>query len=118
MLFRVDDNGTLKSFNVVDSTVVADLFDSTNTYVIGDYVFYNNSLYKFTSNHSGAWVAADVTEVNIIDEIPQSTSDLVNDSGFITSVPSEIFVGSTTPAGYTLYIDPDNSLSRGEGVNF
>ena len=48
-------------------------------------------------------------------EMPTKVSDLVNDSGFVST---GIFIGSTTPNGYTLYIDPDNSLSRGEGVSF
>lgn len=35
----------------------------------------------------------------------------------VTDAP-EIFVGSTTPSGYTVYIDPDGSLSYAQGVNF
>lgn len=95
--------------------------------------------------------------------IPTKTSDLTNDSGFLTAhqditgkedvsnkvtalsssstdtqypsakavydaidaIPSgggsgspEIFVGSTTPSGYTLYIDPDGMIENGEGVSF
>lgn len=37
--------------------------------------------------------------------------------GSVQNTP-EIYVGSETPSGYTLYIDPDGSLQSGEGVEF
>ena len=40
---------------------------------------------------------------------------LPSDSG---SGSPEIFVGSTTPSGYTLYIDPNGMVENGEGVSF
>lgn len=42
------------------------------------------------------------------------------DTAFSSSVtsPPEVFIGSTTPSGYTLYIDPEGMLERGEGVGF
>ena len=34
------------------------------------------------------------------------------------SAPPEVYVGSDTPSGYSLYIDPDGMLTSGEGVSF
>lgn len=36
----------------------------------------------------------------------------------VTDTPPEIFIGSTIPSGYTVYIDPDGSTVVGEGVSF
>ena len=36
----------------------------------------------------------------------------------IADTPPEIFVGSTTPSGYTVYIDPDGGITSGEEVGF
>ena len=45
-------------------------FSASKAYAIGDHVFYNRKLYKFTSAHAaGAWNAAHVTEVTIGSEI-------------------------------------------------
>ena len=51
-------------------------------------------------------------------QILKKTSATNYDVAWADEAPSEIYIGSTTPNGYILYIDPDNSLSRGEGVSF
>lgn len=49
---------------------IAEEFDATKNYAIGDYVFYNAKLYKFTSTHSaGAWSAAHVTQAQKLSTI-------------------------------------------------
>lgn len=49
---------------------IADEFSAQTDYTIGDYVFYNQTLYKFTSAHSvGAWNASHVTEVAVGGEL-------------------------------------------------
>lgn len=70
MIVTVNDNNVLKTFNILDSSAIADVFDSTQSYVIGDYCVYGNTLYKFVENHNaGAWSSSDVTEVLITDEL-------------------------------------------------
>lgn len=54
-----------------DNDIIAPAFDETETYAIGDRVTYNGGLYRFTSAHTGAWVAGDATEVTVDGEIPQ-----------------------------------------------
>ena len=55
----------------------APTFDNTVAYAIGDYVFYNMKLYKFTSAHTaGAWDNSQVVEITIGNEIKQIENDL------------------------------------------
>lgn len=42
------------------------LFSSDASYSIGDYVKYDGKIYKFTSNHSGAWDSGDVAVQNMV----------------------------------------------------
>ena len=46
-------------------TDIAPVFKSTNTYQPGDLVYYRNKLYVFKVEHTGAWVAADVTATDV-----------------------------------------------------
>lgn len=44
-------------------TGLADQFDSTTTYAIGDYVLYDGTLYQFTASHpAGAWTGTDAVQ--------------------------------------------------------
>lgn len=86
----------------------------------------NNQL----TNGAGYQTASDVSTAIATkqDTLPSGTAGqvLTLDSNLdpIWAQPSggssapEIYVGSGTPAGYTLYIDPDNAMSSGEGVSF
>ena len=52
-----------------DLTDVAPIFSNTTNYSIGDYVIYNNNLYRFTSNHEqGDWNGSDVTNALTVGE--------------------------------------------------
>lgn len=61
-----------------DTGIVADDFDSTASYVIGNYCIENGKLYKFKANHSGAWSASDVDEIQITGELATLKSGLTN----------------------------------------
>ena len=96
MILRVNDNGTLKMFNFLDDSVVADVFDSTQAYAVGDYVFYGNSLYRFTSAHSaGAWNSSEVTAVTVTEEIESVKSALPTTQTVSGSTPSITGVADT-----------------------
>lgn len=43
------------SGDYIEEDVVTDVFDSTASYAVDDYVMYNNQLYKCTTAHTGAW---------------------------------------------------------------
>ena len=61
-----------------DTGIVADDFDSTASYVIGNYCIKDGKLYRFKANHSGAWAAADVDEIQITGELATLKSGLNN----------------------------------------
>ena len=61
-----------------DTGIVADDFDSTASYVIGNYCIENGKLYRFKANHSGAWSASDVDEIQITGELATLQSGLIN----------------------------------------
>lgn len=45
-------------------------FSTTQSYNIGDYVWYEGALYRFTDNHSsGSWVGTDAIEVTVMNEM-------------------------------------------------
>ena len=61
---------------------LADAFDASTTYAIGDVVVYQNQLYKFTAAHTGAWSTSDVAVATV--------DDLISDLG--TAVDGKIAV--------------------------
>ena len=48
---------------------IAEEFDAANSYLAGEYTIYNAKLYRFTSNHTGAWSGSDAEEVTVGDEL-------------------------------------------------
>ena len=63
----------------VDNSIIADEFDSTESYSSGDYCIHEGKLYKFTASHAGAWSASDVDETTVSDEFGQSGSSTLVD---------------------------------------
>lgn len=52
-------------------------FDDSTAYVAGQMVYYNNLLYRFTTNHAaGAWTGTDVAQVILSDEVGGIKSDV------------------------------------------
>lgn len=70
----------------VNSSIVANPYDATSTYAVGAYVTHDNNLYKCNTAITTAeeWNAEHWTLVDVISAIPTKTSELDNDSGFIT----------------------------------
>ena len=68
----------------VNSSIVANPYDSTSTYVVGAYVTHENNLYKCNTAITTAeeWNAEHWTLVDVISAIPTKTSELDNDSNF------------------------------------
>lgn len=66
-------------------------FTTTTAYAVGDIVFYDRKLYKFTSAHAaGAWTGNDVTEYSI--------KDIIEDGGAADVLQAALESGSVIPA--------------------
>lgn len=61
-----------------DTDIVASDFDATASYTAGNYCIYEGKFYRFKNNHSGAWAAADVDEIQIAGELSSIKSGLTN----------------------------------------
>ena len=48
---------------------IANEFDPNTPYVIGDYVWHNDTLHQFTANHNGSWSDNDVIDVVLADDV-------------------------------------------------
>lgn len=73
-------NKTSDDLGIVDTDVVADEFDSTLAYSIGDFVLYHGDLYEFTSEHTEntPWDSSEVSMWSIGDVI-ESIKSALND---------------------------------------
>ena len=124
-------------------SMIAPSFYSDISYEIGDYVVYQNQLYKFTANHTGAWSNADVTQVNVTDEIDNNFPDAPIDGktygrkdGAWSEVVTDVKWGDVTgqvsnqtdivnyidnrvqeDKTITCYVDPTNGLDTNAGTS-
>ena len=104
-----------------DTGIVADDFDSTASYVIGNYCIENGKLYRFKANHSGTWSSANVDEIQITGELATLKSGLTN-VDVALNVPTNSgknLVDDTTFDSYTsdkgITVTPDE-LSKAYGT--
>ena len=80
--------------------VIAEDFDNTATYAVGDYCIYNGSLYKCTTavTTAGDWDSSDWTETLVMDEVEQG--------------------GGGGGAGHTIKDDGGNALTQRSNLQF
>lgn len=114
----------------------APTFLSSTSYAVGDYVYYQGSLYRCTTAHTGTWVASHFTAVTIgselkakeaslqseIDDVKSDLSDL--DDEIYEEASIETRVGSTIGdsliaptynsafSGYALMVKPLQGISK------
>ena len=92
--------------------MIAEAFDSTKNYLIGEYCIYSGNLYRFTSNHSaGNWNSSHVSKVVLGEEVADlktdsadyfaTKRDLLENAGEF----AEIDVSSGIEADKMVYID-------------
>lgn len=93
-----------------DTGIVADDFDSTASYVIGNYCIENGKLYRFKANHSGAWAAADVDEIQIAGELSSLESGLTNVTTQIKGLNS-VWKMTQNSAGDVTFTTDDNRFT-------
>lgn len=80
-----------------DTEIIADDFDATKSYAVDDYVVYEGTLYKCTTDHTGEWNASDFDATQVMEEMPtpmpaEDMSDIVTP---LPSVMSRRFKYST-----------------------
>lgn len=82
---------------------IAAEYSASSTYAVGDYCIYDGQLYRCTTaiTTAEAWTAAHWTMVTVGEEltdlkgdIPQNVSDLINDSGFISTETDPVYSAS------------------------
>lgn len=68
------------------SQIIAENFDETKDYEVGDYVIYSNCLYCFSASHlAGAWDDTEVTPVTVIGILNEkSDTDHIHDDRYYT----------------------------------
>ena len=62
--------------NEVHNSIGADVYDSSSSYVVGDYCIYNNTLYRCKSATSGAWDSTKWEAKTITSLIESNSSDI------------------------------------------
>lgn len=78
----IDENsgtGATSNMMKIDTSLsnMSDLFSASTSYVTGQYVFYNNLIYKFTANHpAGSWIGTDATAVKLANEIKTNSEQI------------------------------------------
>jgi hypothetical protein len=101
-------------------------FDATHSYVAGDPVVYNGTLYTFTTTHTGAWTGSDVSAVDIIARLAGKldksggtmTGDLTFEDGHGAGVwfnrsggyKSEIFYDGASDTLEVLTVDDNDTV--------
>ena len=104
-----------------NTEIIADDYDSTTTYAVGDYCIYNNELYKCTTAISiaEAWDSSHWTKVNVSDEL-QSKMDKTNPTGvgsFSLNRKADTTIGNYSFAeGYNTTASGNYSHAEGAGT--
>ena len=90
-----------------DTEIIADYFDATESYAVGDYVVYEGVLYKCTTAHTGAWDASDFDATQVMEEMPtpMPSADMSEVVNPLPSVMSRRFKYSTTEQVVGEWID-------------
>lgn len=105
---------TFGEYNIADSSSETGSLRGNYIEIVGNGTYYARSNAR-TLDWSGNEVLAGKLTVGAA---PTNNMDVATKQYVDNSIVQEIFVGSTTPSGYTIYIDPDGSLSYAQGVNF
>ena len=97
--------GTIEGVAQVAYTI-AEVYDSTDTYAVGDYVIYQGTLYKCTTaiNVGESFDPAKWTSVKVMDEIPSGGGGTSYTAGDGIDITSDVisFDGDTAPYDNTI----------------
>lgn len=64
-----------------NQATIAPVFDATASYTVGDLVYYENAIYRCTTDHTGAWAAADFAATSVETEILRAAAVKADESG-------------------------------------
>ena len=70
-----------------DTEIIADDFDPTESYAVGEYVVYEGTLYKCTTAHTGDWDASNFDDTQVMAEMP-TPMPAADMSEVVTPLPS------------------------------
>ena len=77
---------------------VAPAFSTSTAYAIGDYVVYENQLYRFTSAHSaGAWNSSHVTATTVSEDLEDFNDELSNTKADLNALSDSKETSYITP---------------------
>lgn len=85
---------------------LAPAFSTSASYLPGQYVTYNGALYKFNTEHSGAWDASDADEANIGDNLYRTERALTTPEMSV----SYVLKGWQNGTGF---VDSDSTMTPG-----
>ena len=78
-LSSLDNSSVVDAINAkANESTIAPEFDSSVSYTAGQYVYKNGVLYRFTSDHTGAWTGNDAVVVTVGGEVTELKSDKVD----------------------------------------
>lgn len=63
-----------------NQATIAPVFDATSSYTVGDLVYYENAIYRCTTDHTGAWAAADFAATSVETEILRAAAVKADES--------------------------------------
>ena len=63
-----------------NQATIAPVFDATASYTVGDLVYYENAIYRCTTDHTGAWAAADFAATSVETEILRAAAVKADES--------------------------------------
>lgn len=93
---------------------IGDVFSEESTYSIGDYVIYENTLYKFTADKAtGAWDGTKANAVKVADELSSLNGNLILDYANAVTLPIKNNISATISTKGMLF--PYNFRYSGEG---
>lgn len=109
----IKKNGTKTNQNYVNNPKsTAGQFSTSTAYAVGQYVYYDKKLYRFTTAHAaGAWNASHVTEVTVTSELASlkaETNDLKQDfNQFPNGNYPNMTVGSAEQLLSTVFVEDE-----------
>lgn len=97
--------------------VLADAFDSSASYEVGDFVAYHGKVYKFNTDHSGAWNASDVDEVALADALDSLGEDVYTkaEADALLALKAD---ASDVNSALALKADKSDTYTKAEGEAF
>lgn len=121
----IKKNGVVSNETIVNNPLsTAGQFSASTAYSVGQYVYYDKKLYRFTSAHAaGAWNASHVTEVTVASELAdlkEDTTELKQDynqleDNFSNKIGINLFDPSKSHIGR---IDQSGVISEGSTTYF